>query len=307
MDFVTTLHRTFNDWFLQKEIPKWLSVFLTYRLPQLVTLMLTILIAQRAAEMTWRLIPAPPDQQITSGEMLQTEKRVREEPVSDRTAERIADLHLFGRAGSVRTAPKEQVNEKAPETSLKLTLHGVFVEQDPQAGAAIIGKAGSKQDFYKVGSNVMNGVKLQAVFNDRVALLRNGQSEVLKFPKTVKPSAIPSNVQSSMTPQASKPGSLSSYREIFRNEPLKIFEHVRFVPVRRGKTTKGYRILPQKNRKLYNKLGIRPSDLVTSVNGVSLQNDKEAMQLMNSLKDANQINLEIVRRGQTESITLSLN
>lgn len=307
MDFVTSVQRTFNDWILQKEVPKWLSVFLSNRLPQLVTLVLIVLLAQGAAEMTWRLIPEPPAQQITSRQEVQTEKGIREEQAApDRTAERIADLHLFGRAGGVKTISQEQTNKKAPETRLKLTLHGVFVELIPEAGAAIIGKAGSKQNYYKVGSNVMRGVKLQAVFNDRVVLLRNGQSEVLKFPKTVKSVSTPGSKQGSIAAKASKSGSLNSYRDIFKNEPLKIFEHLRFVPVRSGKTIKGYRVLPQKNRKLYNQLGIRPSDLVTSVNGVSLQNDKEALQLINQLKDANQINLEIVRRGQTESLTLSL-
>ena len=305
MEFVTTLHRNFNDWFQQKEIPKWLTVFVGQKLPQIVMLVLTVLIAQRAAELTWRFVPEPSARQIISQQEIQKEMQVRGEPVSDVTAEMIAKLHLFGIAGSVKSAPTQQVDKKAPETNLKLTLHGVFVDKDPEAGAAIIGKAGSKQDYYKVGNNVMDGVKLQAVFNDRVVLLRKGQSEVLKFPKTVKPTS-QSNLPS-LTPQKANPESLSSYREIFRNEPLKIFEHVRFVPVRSGKTTKGYRILPQKNRKLYNKLGIRPSDLVTSVNGVSLQNEKEALQLMNTLKDANQINLEVVRRGKTQSITLDLN
>ncbi|MEN8178547.1 MAG: type II secretion system protein GspC [Pseudomonadota bacterium] len=307
MDLVTSLQRSYSDWILQKEIPKWLSIFLSNRLPQIVALVLIVLIAQHAAEMTWRFIPEPPQRQMPAQQEAPMNKAAREAQTSERTAEKIADLHLFGRAGDVKPLVKEQVNKKAPETSLKLTLHGVFVEEKAGAGAAIIGKAGSKQNYYKVGSNVMNGVKLQAVFNDRVVLLRNGQSEILKFPKTVKSSPIQQSAQSSRAVKSSKHKSLSSYRDMFRNEPLKIFEHVRFVPVRSGKTIKGYRVLPQKNRKLYNKLGIRPSDLVTSVNGVSLQNDREALQLIDKLKDAEQINLEIVRRGQMESLTLSLN
>ncbi|MDJ0807441.1 MAG: type II secretion system protein GspC [Gammaproteobacteria bacterium] len=306
MNLVTSLQRTYNDWLIQKELPKWLSGFLSNRLPQFLTLVLIVLIAQRVAELTWRLIPDPPAPQLPVQQQIPQAKTLGENPLTDKTAERIASLHLFGRAGEVKPVIKEEVNKKAPETTLRLTLHGVFVEQQPEAGAAIIGKAGAKQNYYRVGSSVMNGVKLQAVFNDRVVLLRNGRSEVLKFPKTVKPGPVPESLKTTRSAQASKAESLSSYRDIFRNEPLKIFEHVRFVPVRSGKTVKGYRVLPQRNRKLYNQLGIRPSDLVTSVNGVPLQNDKEALQLIDKLKDANQINLEIVRRGQTESLTISL-
>jgi general secretion pathway protein C len=101
--------------------------------------------------------------------------------------------------------------------------------------------------------------------------------------------------------------SLSEYREIFQNEPLKVFEHVRFVPVRSREGLKGYRVLPQKNRELYNKLGIRPSDLVTGVNGVNLTNDQEAMKLMGMLKEATTIQVDIVRNGQPQSLTFNLN
>ena len=307
MDFVTSVQRGISDWALQKEIPKWLPAFFSNKLPQIVTLVLIALIAQRAAELSWRLVPAPAERQIPSQIQIQAKNTIGETQLPDQVADRIAALHLFGRAGESAPAATQQVDQKAPETRLKLTLHGVFVDQTPEEGTAIIGKAGSTQNYYKVGSNVMNGVKLQAVFSDRVVLLRDGQPEVLKFPKTVKSMPVQEGLTSSMAKQSSPVGSLSSYRELFKNEPLKIFEHVRFVPVRSGKTIKGYRVLPQKNRELYNKLGIRPSDLVTSVNGVSLKNDKEALQLIDKLKDADQLNLEIVRRGQTESLTLSLN
>ncbi len=307
MDFVTSVQRGISDWALQKEIPKWLPAFFSNKLPQIVTLVLIALIAQRAAELSWRLVPAPAERQIPSQIQIQAKNTIGETQLPDQVADRIAALHLFGRAGESAPAAKQQVDQKAPETRLKLTLHGVFVDQTPEEGTAIIGKAGSTQNYYKVGSNVMNGVKLQAVFSDRVVLLRDGQPEVLKFPKTVKSMPVQEGLTSSMAKQSSPVESLSSYRELFKNEPLKIFEHVRFVPVRSGKTIKGYRVLPQKNRELYNKLGIRPSDLVTSVNGVSLKNDKEALQLIDKLKDADQLNLEIVRRGQTESLTLSLN
>ena len=306
MDLVASLQRSYSELVLQKEIPKWLSVFLSKGLPQIVSLLLVLIIAQQAAVMTWKFIPEPPQRALPSNQEVGKERMAREQQTSERTADRIADLHLFGQAGEVKPVVKEQVDDKAPETRLKLTLHGVFVEQDPNQGAAIIGKEGSKQDYYKVGGSIMNGVTLQAVFDDRVVLLRNGQSEILKFPKTAKPAEVPQTLANAKS-SGSSSESLSSYRDIFKNEPLKIFEHVRFIPVRSGRTVKGYRVLPQKNRKLYNQLGIRPSDLVTAVNGVSLQNDKEALQLIDQLKDANQLNLDIIRRGQQESLSISLN
>ncbi|MCU7948019.1 MAG: type II secretion system protein GspC, partial [Candidatus Thiodiazotropha sp. (ex Cardiolucina cf. quadrata)] len=77
--------------------------------------------------------------------------------------------------------------------------------------------------------------------------------------------------------------------------------------VRSREGMKGYRVLPQKNRELYNQLGVRPSDLVTSVNGIPLSNDKEAMKLIEKLKNAQSIQVEIVRNGQPQSLSFDLN
>ena len=155
---------------------------------------------------------------------------------------------------------------------------------------------------------------LRGVFNDRVVLLRNGQSEVLRFPKVPSSGSLASSTsgRSSARPargrtSSANSGALRGYREEFRNEPMKIFEHVRFVPVRSREGLKGYRVLPQKNRELYNKLGIRPSDLVTAVNGVPLNNTQEAMKLMQTLQDAQSLQVDIVRGGQPQSLTFSLN
>jgi general secretion pathway protein C len=149
------------------------------------------------------------------------------------------------------------------------------------------------------------------VFNDRVVLLRNGQSEVLRFPKVPSSGklASPSRGRSAAPARSSTANStaLRGYRDTFKNEPMKIFEHVRFVPVRSRDGLKGYRVLPQRNRELYNKLGIRPSDLVTAVNGVSLDNPQEAMKLMQTLQDAQSLQVDIVRGGQPQSLTFSLN
>jgi general secretion pathway protein C len=79
------------------------------------------------------------------------------------------------------------------------------------------------------------------------------------------------------------------------------------VPVRSGANLKGYRVLPQKNRQLYNQLGLRPSDLITGVNGVSLNNEKEAMKLIDQLKEVDQLSLEILRKGQPQTVSISLN
>lgn len=309
MNIATQAQSLFHG-FLEKN-PKWVEPLISRYLPVAVVALLVVIIGSKAAQITWRLIPVPESAQTVRQPVARSPL-----PPGERSDDAVhlaesANLHLFGVAGA--TKPMAQIEMKAPETPLNLTLHGVFVDEDPQKGAAIIATSGSTQKYYRVGAEIMNGVKLQAVFNDRVVLLRNGQSEVLRFPKlSSSGSNVISGLPTASTRSSGNGGSVAAtslreYKEEFQQQPLKIFEHVRFVPVRSRDGLKGYRVLPQKNRELYNRLGIRPSDLVTSVNGVSLTNDQEAMKLMDMLKDASTIQVDIVRNGQPQSLTFSLN
>lgn len=301
-----------HGFFAEKALPKWVETLASRHLPKVVVAFLVVLVASQAADLTWRLIPMPESAVVTTQRIKQAPQVKTGAKKEEGGLEKVASLHLFGKADAVKTV--KNIEQTAPVTRLNLTLHGVFVEDDPEQGTAIIGTSGSTQKYYKVGASVMNGVTLQGVFADRVVLLRNGQSEVLRFPKVPTISSTPLAKRSSSSAPAPRQrapantsSSLSGYREVFQKEPLKIFEHVRFVPVRSREGLKGYRLLPQKNRQLYNKLGIRPSDLVTSVNGVTLTNDQEAMKLIQQLKDANTIQVDIVRNGQPQSLNFDLN
>lgn len=70
-----------------------------------------------------------------------------------------------------------------PATQLNLTLLGSFVNADPERSSAIIRREGSEPQRYGVDSEVANGVRLSAVYPDRVELLRNGKRESLTFPQ----------------------------------------------------------------------------------------------------------------------------
>jgi len=82
---------------------------------------------------------------------------------------------LFGPVGVDSSAPP-------PATNLRLTLLGSFVHDDPKRSSAIIQREGSKPQRYAVGAELDNGVRLHAVYRDRVELERQGRLETLPFP-----------------------------------------------------------------------------------------------------------------------------
>lgn len=83
---------------------------------------------------------------------------------------------IFGTAQRAESGPP-------PATNLQLTLLGSFVHSDPQRSSALIQRQGQPAQRYGLGSEVGNGVRLEAIYADRVELLRNGRRESLSFPR----------------------------------------------------------------------------------------------------------------------------
>ncbi len=91
------------------------------------------------------------------------------------------------------TASPEQLNElfgpsqnsstkNAPQTNLRLTLLGSFVHVDSSQSSAMIRYQDGPALRFTVGSEITDGVRLDAVYPDRVELSRNARQETLTFP-----------------------------------------------------------------------------------------------------------------------------
>jgi type II secretory pathway component PulC len=89
----------------------------------------------------------------------------------------ITNSHLFGRADSKSV---EQLT--LPKTRKPFQLRGAFTATNPESASAIIESADKEARHYKVGAQVQDGVKLYAVYGDRVVLSNRGQLETLYFP-----------------------------------------------------------------------------------------------------------------------------
>lgn len=79
--------------------------------------------------------------------------------------------------------PRQADSGPPPATNLQLTLLGSFVHSDPQRSSAMIQRQGQSPQRYAIGTDVDNGVRLDAVYADRVELVRNGRRESLTFPR----------------------------------------------------------------------------------------------------------------------------
>lgn len=269
-----------------------LARFSSGRLPGIFAMLVVILIGAQLADFTWvlvdRWVPEATQQQ-PQVKAPQTGKRSD----SRQSVNAIVNQHLFGKVDAKPVARKVPVN--APATNLQLTLNGVFASGKSEGYAIISEGKRDNQKLYHIGDKV-SGATLQEVLPDHVILMRNGQYETLRFPE-IKESGL--NIQSTAAPQVRRTAAMGSRR----TEMLNL---VQIIPVnKRGKIT-GYRILPKKDRGLYNKLGLKPSDLVVAINGISLLDQNNFSKVMGLLASANQMDVEVMRQGRKQSLHIEL-
>lgn len=284
----------------------------------LVTILLCIYLIGYAAELTWRLLPAP-EQTPVAG--ISTGNNAVKQNTNRVNINAIKALNLFGNAAAKPTPVVETVVADAPETTLSLTLTGVVASNQSQEGAAIIENRG-KQNTYGLGDKIdgSNAI-VKEVYADRI-IIRNGarlETLMLDGHDFNKPVAAPTRAQTRPRTTAAKPrnGRVSRERpglsreatsvvKNLRNEPSKFTDYIAVSPVRENGRIKGYRVSPGRDPSLFAAAGLKANDVITEINGLDMTNIQESMQAMAMLREAESMQLTIDRKGDELTLYLDL-
>lgn len=264
--------------------------------------LLVIAIGWTLARLLWSLVPTPQAAQWRPAPVVASGAAARSASAG---VETIVAAKLFGVYQAPTTA---SALSQAPDTNLNLTLLGILAGSTDLDSRALIGQQNGEEKPYSIGQDIVGGVSLQAIFPDRVILSRNGALETLRLDKnSPNNSTAEPVVQTTASGDAATPQMLSQIREQILGDPSKAGDYIRVQPATAsGGGTKGYRVYPGKERTLFSGSGLRPGDLVTSVNGIQLDDGQKALQTLNDLKAAGSITLTIERGGQTQTLNVSL-
>jgi general secretion pathway protein C len=205
--------------------------------------------------------------------------------------------HLFGAAPAVR-----QDGANAPQTNIQLVLTGTIAGNDPQNGLAILGQSAQTAKVYAVGDNVPGGAKLHSVYSDRVVIDRNGQLESLALPRQPSAGAPP---PSAAALPAENP-SFERMRRMISEQPGLLADVLRPQPVMDHGRMNGFRVYPGRNRAAFMRLGLRPGDQVTAINGTPLDDRDRGDQILRTLSSSSEARVTVIRAGQQQDLTLNL-
>ncbi len=225
----------------------------------------------------------------------------------------IAQWHLFGNA---------PLQASATGTTISLILRGTLADPDPKAGIAVIADAGSGERSWRVGEQVAAGVRLVAVYADRVVVSRDGGEETLKLARdtNLAPADLVRPTPASATGGASAstatasvaatrvkaPANWQQTVDRLRQNPAELMKRVQIVPVLDGGKLSGVRLSTGTDVALLNQIGLQPGDVVTSVNGTPIDSVERGQQIMSSLGSASSVRVTVLRGGKPTDVTVGL-
>lgn len=263
-------------------------------------------IAAVAALLTWRVMPG-------DGPRLDTRIEPGTAPPADRAgAERVnvAALHLFGQADQATRPQSEAVPADAPETRLNLRLQGVFATGDGN-GLAIIAVGNTDESVFTVGDRVAGQARVDGIYSDRVILERDGTLETLRLATD----EVATQASAGDTGRAAAgnrelqriAGKARELRSRLMRNPLELARMVRFQPYLRDGELIGYRIQPRAaDAELLAELGLQPTDVITSINGIELSDPAKAQQVLRRMQTADTISVSWLRDGEQRQMTIPI-
>jgi general secretion pathway protein C len=266
--------------------------------PRLASLALAGLIAVELARIAISLIGGGP---VKSPQPVQTNAAMRGQHAAF-DVQSVVSAHLFGVA---TVDPSSQDPANAPQSTSNLVLAGTIATENPKHGVAIISDSGPSK-VYSVGDNI-EGASLHSVYLDHVILDRAGILETLTLPRQLGPGmhAPPITRRGG---DARTVAAVDNIRRMVQQDPGLLDQVMRTVPSFDNAAGKlrGFRAYPGRNRQIFNRLGLKPGDLVTAINGTQLDDPQRSQEVFNTIQSSDHATVTVERAGQKQDITLNI-
>ena len=280
---------------------QWLTGLNRY-LPPGVTLLLVIGIAYQLSKLTWLVVPAGPTGELPVAGPLGGDRAVTQPSSS---YDNLIESHLFGTAPKT-PPPATEIVVDAPDTTLNLSLTGILFGEGNVPNQAIISSGRNAEKTYHIGQAIdnANGATLHAVYADRVILNRGDRLETLRLPKVQATSTTATRFPGAVAARPTPAPNGSSLRQVLTQNASRLTDIIRVAPqVEQGQVV-GFRINPGRDREAFEALGLQAGDVVTDINGTTLNDASKGLQVFQQLGEATQANVTVLRDGAPQVLVV---
>ncbi len=266
-------------------------------LPAWVSLVIVVLIGWQLAKIIWSFVPGT---DVGTPVIVPLGQNTAVAMNDSAHVQSIANVHIFGEAD----AADEPIlvaaeTDNLPDTDLQnLTLKGTYTAESADMSIAIIADGNNKEDIFSIGETVASGATLHAVHVDRVVLNERGELTNLALPREFAKTTPRTSARRTSTVRT------QSIQSVVAKNVSRLADIIRPTPYFQNGQQQGYRVYPGRDRRKFAALGLRPGDLIKQIDGQSLTDPTQAMQIFQSLGTANQVSVTIERNGIQQTLVL---
>ena len=222
--------------------------------------------------------------------------------------------------------PPQAVGPVVEKIDLQLDLIGVSTASAGKSPYAIIANRRGEQGVFRLGQQVGDAGKLVEVDKDRVLIDHKGKRIALELPENELPSGVeaavpelPPQEEASTDDADAEPfepnvEDLGDNRYRIPRETLdhsmgnlsQILTQIRAIPnIQNGKTN-GFALSEIEPGSDFDEMGLEEGDVLRAVNGQPMTDPAVAMQMMSSLRNANQISVQVLRDGHPTTLSYQI-
>ncbi len=216
-----------------------------------------------------------------------------------------AQIALFNRFDPFYRQQAVAATGASAVTALPLTLFGIRANAATGGGSAIIAGEDGVQNSIGVGEEIQPGVRLVGVAFDHVTIERNGARELLYMDQADAQAAAAGATAAQTAPGTPPPASPATAGPSAPVNPASIRAGVGFAPrTAAGGRVTGISVSAQGDGTAFAALGLRPGDVIRSVNGRAIASAGDVAALTSQLQPGARISLEVERGAGTATIAV---
>ncbi|MBR9982474.1 MAG: PDZ domain-containing protein [Desulfatitalea sp.] len=224
------------------------------------------------------------------------------------------DLFKTSKAPSAE-GPSQAVNVDAlEETQLQLKLWGTVSGDTPNTYAVIEDTQKREQSLFRVGDTVQNAT-VKMILREKVVLSVDNRDEVLAMeePGTTGATAPMAAGRGQPAVMASAAPAMDQRITLQRamiedafQDVNRLMTEVAITPYMQDGRAEGLAFNNIRPNSIFRRMGLRNGDVLRGVNGEQIQSMDDAMRLYNNLRTSDEVQLQIMRRGQERNILYNL-
>jgi general secretion pathway protein C len=226
----------------------------------------------------------------------------------------VIDRNLFGTRSDATAGPATVDVESLEETKLNLKLWGTVSGNADGDYAVIEDIKAREQNLYRVGDAIQTAT-VKEIFREKVVLTVGGKDEVLQMQELEsgkapnRPGGLPQRTVATAPAGGIRTQRISlrrSYLDQSMTDMASLMTQVQIQPHMENGVPAGLSLSSIKPNSIFRRMGLRNGDVITGVDGAEISTVDDALRLVENLKSASSVSVQLKRRGLEKNIQYSI-